>query len=85
MLLLIIIFPSEIISSFDDDFTFQPAKLTESDPQLVLSIDQMNFASFSFTTTDSITNRVQPWLSEPRLFVSVWGAICVKIKFVMVC
>ena len=36
-------------SNFDDDFTFQPAKLTEPDPQLVLSIDQMNFAGFSFT------------------------------------
>ena len=42
-------------SNFDDDFTFQPAKLTEPDPQLVLSIDQMNFAGFSFTT-DRLNN-----------------------------
>lgn len=37
-------------SNFDDDFTFQPAQLTPTDTQLVLSIDQTNFAGFSFTS-----------------------------------
>ena len=37
-------------SNFDDDFTFQPAQLTPTDAQLVLSIDQNNFAGFSFTS-----------------------------------
>ena len=37
-------------SNFDDDFTFQPAQLTPTDTQLVLSIDQSNFAGFSFTS-----------------------------------
>ena len=37
-------------SNFDDDFTFQPAQLTPADRQLVLSIDQTNFAGFSFTS-----------------------------------
>ena len=37
-------------SNFDDDFTFQPAQLTPTDSQLVLSIDQTNFAGFSFTS-----------------------------------
>ena len=37
-------------SNFDDDFTFQPAQLTPTDTTLVMSIDQTNFAGFSFTS-----------------------------------
>ena len=36
-------------SNFDDDFTFQPAQLTPTDKQLILSIDQSNFLGFSYT------------------------------------
>lgn len=36
-------------SNFDDDFTFQPAQLTPTDKQLMLSIDQNNFLGFSYT------------------------------------
>ena len=36
------------VSNFDDDFTFQEAKLTPSDTRLIMSIDQSNFAGFSF-------------------------------------
>ena len=37
------------VSNFDDDFTFQEAKLTPSDTRLIMSIDQSNFTGFSFT------------------------------------
>ena len=48
-------------SNFDDDFTFQPAQLTPTDPQLVLSIDQNNFAGFSFTSDHAMWTMFLFW------------------------
>lgn len=39
-------------SNFDDDFTFQPAVLTPTDPQLVRSINQTEFAGFTYTSPE---------------------------------
>ncbi len=39
-------------SNFDDDFTFQPAVLTPTDPQLVRSINQTEFTGFTYTSSE---------------------------------